>query len=259
MQACRVVLVRTEVPGNIGAAARVMRNFGLDDLVLVAPVADPLDAQARAMATHHAIEVLERARVVPDLEAALGDCVLAAATSAITGGLYRRQTAGAPGDIAPALVGAMPSGKVALVFGPEPHGLRNEEVARCHFLMHVPASEDYPALNLAQAVTICVYELHKTWRRLREDGRAEEVAPYEEQERMFAHLQQGLEAVRYLRGVRGEVLMFALRNLIARARPSRMEVRLLHGLARQLLWVANNPSPQPPPPQGEGEPEGGDA
>jgi tRNA/rRNA methyltransferase len=296
MQACRVVLVRTEVPGNIGATARVMRNFGLDDLVLVAPVADRLDAQARAMATHHAVEVLERARVIPDLASALADCVLAAATSALTGGLYRRQTVGPPEVVAAALALAMPSGKVALVFGPEPHGLTNEEVARCHFLMHIPANEEYSALNLAQAVAIGVYEVHKAWRlggaasrpsepeaparpsfqarsasegfrkteglagasgsdglRQRRPGSNEgepaEVAPYEEQERMFARLQQALTEVRYLRGLRGEVLMFALRGLIARARPSPMEVRLLHGLARQLLWVAERAE------LGEGPPE----
>lgn len=128
MQACRVVLVRTEVPGNLGAAARVMRNFGLDDLVLVAPVADRSDPQARAMATHHATDLLERARLVPDLDSALAECVLVAATSALTGGLYRRQTVGDPEAIGAALAAAMPSGKVALVFGPEPHGLTNEEV-----------------------------------------------------------------------------------------------------------------------------------
>lgn len=239
MKACRVVLVRPEVAGNIGAAARVMRNFGLDDLVLVAPVADRLDAQARARATRHGLAVLEAARVVADLESALADCVLAAATSALTGGLYRRQTAATAEELAPRVVEAMASGKVALVFGPEPHGLSNDEVARCHWLMHVPAEEEYSALNLAQAVAICAYEVHRAWRRGGAAPAAEEaVAPYAEQERMFAHLQRGLEAVGYLDGVRGDVLMFALRNLIARARPSAMEVRLLHGLARQLAWVA---------------------
>lgn len=235
----RVVLVRTEVPGNIGSAARVMRNFGLEDLVLVAPVADRLDERARQMATHHAIDLLQRARVVGDLEEALADCVMAAATSSLTGGLFRRQTVGPPDALAPLLVEATAAGPVALVFGPEPSGLSNEEVLRCQHLIHIPASADYAALNLAQAVAICAYELHRAWQSHQGGDAAQQVATYAEQDRMFGQLQEALTRARYLRGVRGEALMHALRHLVARARPSPMEVRLLHGLARQINWVVD--------------------
>src|SRR5919202_452287 len=129
---CRVVLVRTEVAGNLGAAARVMRNFGASELVLVAPVAD---------------------------------CVLVAATSARAAGLFRRQSVGTPEEVMPRVVEAMASGPVALVFGPESSGLTNEEVTRCHHLIHVPTDPTYPALNLAQAVAICTYELRRAWLR----------------------------------------------------------------------------------------------
>src|SRR4051812_41063317 len=132
MNACRVVLVRTEIAANIGSAARIMRNFEASDLVLVDPVADHRSEQAEMLATHHARDLLRSARVVPDLETALADCVLVAATSSITGGLYRRQTVGPPEEIAAGLAEAMTSGPVALVFGPEPHGLSNDEVIRCH-------------------------------------------------------------------------------------------------------------------------------
>ena len=81
----RVVLVRTEVAANLGATARVMRNFGLTDLALVSPAADPRDLHARALATHGE-EILDRCRVVADLGEAVADCVLVAATSARTGG-----------------------------------------------------------------------------------------------------------------------------------------------------------------------------
>jgi tRNA/rRNA methyltransferase len=240
MIACRVVLVSPEIAANIGATARIMANMGARELVLVAPLAEPRDERARQLATNHGRDILESCRIVADLESALSGCVLAAATSARTGGLFRRQTVGTPEEVARALVEVMPAYPVALVFGPESSGLSNDQVQRCHHLIHIPAEEDHAALNLAQAVAICLYELRRVW-LVRQGGQGEqaEVAPWEQQAHLFARLESGLREIRYLRGVRGEALMHALRHLIGRARPSLMEVRLLYGLARQLHWVAN--------------------
>ena len=79
---CRVVLVRPQFAGNLGAAARVMRNFGLRDLVLVAPQADPADREARRLSTHGEA-ILDAARIVADLGEAVADCGLVAATSSL--------------------------------------------------------------------------------------------------------------------------------------------------------------------------------
>src|SRR5271156_6354588 len=125
---CRVVLVRPQIAGNLGATARAMRNLGFKDLVLVAPEADRDDRNARQMSTQGE-DILDRARIVDDLGAALADCVLVAGTSARTGGLFRRQSMGPPEDILPRLAESMAAGQpVALVFGPEATGLANKEV-----------------------------------------------------------------------------------------------------------------------------------
>jgi tRNA/rRNA methyltransferase len=240
MLACRMILVGTEIAANIGATARVMRNMGASDLVLVAPVADPRDERARQLATPHGEPILESCRIVPTLADALVGCRLAAGTSARTGGLFRRQTVGPPEEVAPLVVEAMRAGPAALVFGREPSGLSNEEVLLCGHLIHIPAAEDYPALNLAQAVAICLYEVRRAWLAgAKTAAEAPDVAPWEQQAAMFAQLESALGRIRYLRGVRGEALMHALRHLIGRASPSMMEVRLLYGLARQLRWVAD--------------------
>src|SRR5439155_8876209 len=98
LSACRVVLVRPQVAGNLGATARVMRNFGFTDLWLVAPEADPADPHARQLSTHGE-SLLDAAHVVPNLSEALADCVFVAGTSARTGGLVRRQSVGTPRQI----------------------------------------------------------------------------------------------------------------------------------------------------------------
>jgi tRNA/rRNA methyltransferase len=238
---CRVVLVRPQFAANIGAAARVMRNMGLSDLVLVAPEASPTDPEARRLSTHGE-QVLEQCRIVADFGMAVADCVLVAATSARIGGLTRRQFVGTLEEIAPRLIESMRSGPVALVFGPEASGLSNAEVSRCHYLIHVPTDPHYPVLNLAQAVAICAYELRRHWLRQTSAPTllpsVEAPAPFAEQERAFEHLRQALEDVHFLWNEKADSLMHALRHLLCRASPKPTEVDMLHGLARQLRWFA---------------------
>jgi tRNA/rRNA methyltransferase len=236
---CRIVLVRTHYPGNLGSAARVMRNFGLTDLVLVDPLTGPSELEARRMATH-GLGVLESARVVPDLADAVGDCVFTLATAGLAEGVFRQTFVGTPREKLPELVEASAYGPVALVFGPEPHGLSNAEITRCHGLIHIPVDPEFTSLNLAQAVAICCYEL---FQRSAPPARLNHaIAPFIDQERMFGHLREAFEKIGYLFGTKADPLMHAMRHLVGRAQPTPQEVKLLHGLARQLLWWGNQQS-----------------
>lgn len=238
---CSVVLVRTEYAGNIGAVARAMANFGLTDLVLVAPVANPAAHQARLMATN-GIPILDSARVVPDFESAVADCGTVLGTSAKTVGPYRETAAGTPDELFPAFVTALSAGPAALVFGPEPHGLTTAELARCHALLTVPTHPTYPALNLGLCVGICLYELRRHIERGGEGGLKRSAAPFEEFDRSLEHLQEAFTAVGFLHGQKADSLMMAFRHLLAKAGPTPQEVKMIHGLARQLLYVAGTRS-----------------
>src|SRR5215213_10191469 len=130
----RVVLVRPHFAGNLGAVARVMCNFGLQQLTLVAPFADPKAEEARRLATHGE-PVLEAATIVGTLDEAVADCQVVLATSGNAEGVYRMHSYGRPEELLPTVVAALPLGQCALVFGPEPSGLGNAEVARCHGLI----------------------------------------------------------------------------------------------------------------------------
>ena len=240
---CRVVLVRPRFAANVGSVARIMRNMGAAELVLVAPAADPTDPEARRLATHGQ-DVLDRCRVVADLGEAVADCVFVAATSARVGGLMRRQSVGTPEEVLARLADAMTVGPTALVFGPEADGLTTAEASRCHFLIHIPADPACPVLNLAQAVAVCLYELRRQWlRRTTQAPPPEAPAPFAEQERMFAHLRQALEQIHFLWDDKADALMHALRHLIGRAGPTPMEVGVLLGLARQIRWYAAHHPP----------------
>ena len=238
IQNARVVLLRTHIAANLGATARVMRNMGLTDLVLVNPVADRDDRNARQVSTHGE-SILDQCRIVDDLATAVDDCVLVVGTSARLGGLFRHQSCGSPEEIMPHVVQRLATGRIALVFGPEPSGMENAEISRCHFLIHIPTDETYPALNLAQAVAITLYELRSHLMHWNHAPQLPAVASFAEQERMFTALRDGLERIHFLFGDRADALMHAVRHLLGRAGLSVMEVKMLHGLARQLRWIAD--------------------
>lgn len=226
----RIVLVGTTHPGNIGSAARAMKTMGLHDLVLVAPRQAP-DAEAEARATG-ASDVLERARIVDTLEEAIGDCHLVIGASART----RRLGVEAVGPRqAAAEVAALPEGtRAALLFGRERTGLTNEELDRCHQLLHIPANPEYSSLNVAAAVQLLAYELRMAsldTETPSPGGRSQ--GPYataDELEQLYGHFERVLLEIGFLDPANPRHLMRRIRRLFARARPDRNEVNIFRGI-----------------------------
>lgn len=157
----RIVLVEPAGPLNVGSVARVMKNMGLSQLVLVNPQCDFLGKEARQMAVH-AADVLERSQVVETLPDALVSCRRAIATTGrdrITLPLaLESPRAGLPW----LLEGTNHGETTALIFGREDSGLTTAELNYAHRLLQIPTSPLYSSLNLAQAVAICCYELHES-------------------------------------------------------------------------------------------------
>ncbi|MEG4091842.1 RNA methyltransferase [Microcoleus sp. Pol12B4] len=176
----RIVLVEPAGPLNVGSVARVMKNMGLHQLVLVNPQCDHLGEEARLMAVR-AADILETTKVVESLPAALVGCVRAIATTGDDCRALPTQLE-EPADALPWLLEA-PS---ALIFGREDCGLTNAELNRAQRLIRIPSSDAYTSLNLAQAVAICCYELYREeGRRKREEGRRNEEGRGNEEDSSF--------------------------------------------------------------------------
>lgn len=223
----RVVLVRTSHPGNIGAAARAMWTMGLAELVLVEPHRFP-DAEANARAAD-ALRLLQRARVVGTLDAALEGCAWTVGLSA-----RPRELAGrvlAVRDAAREALAHAPGGPVAWVFGTEMSGLTNQELARCACVATIPANPRYRSLNLAAAVQVAAYELRMAAGE-RQVWHAPRAAPatHEAIERLHAHAARTLAALHFLDPSRPRRLMPRLRRLFARAGLEQEEVNILRGI-----------------------------
>ncbi|MFH1916690.1 MAG: RNA methyltransferase [Nanoarchaeota archaeon] len=154
-----IVLFGPEHPGNVGAVARAMQNFGINSLVLIDPKCDHLSDEALHRAVH-AKTVLKKAKVAQ--HKILHQFQVVIGTTSRLGTDYNiRRSPLLPSDLAKKLIKSIPRTKVALVFGRESTGLSNDEVALCDFLVTIPTSKKYPSLNLSHAVAIILYELTK--------------------------------------------------------------------------------------------------
>ena len=149
----RIVMDHTSHPGNIGSAARAMKTMGLNRLYLVEPQRFP-HADADALACD-ARDLLENARVCTSLDQALTGSVIAAGLTA-----RRRDLQNPCLDVREAarrLVEIAATQEVALLFGNEAHGLSNEELNRCQYVISIPTDSAYTSLNVASAVQIMAY------------------------------------------------------------------------------------------------------
>ncbi len=225
----RIVLVAPSHPGNIGAAARAMKNMALSELLLVRPRQFPHpEATARASG---AGDVLGRARVVGSLGEALRGCgFIAAATAREREQHFRVMEVR---EAAARIVAEAHSGPAAVVFGAERTGLTNEELEAAHTLLRIPASEAYPSLNLAMAVQLVAYELF----RARQPGAAltaadgAPLAAAGEMQRLYAHFARVLEEIEFHdRTESGTHLMARIRRFLQRAELDQNEVNILRGI-----------------------------
>ncbi|MCJ2543130.1 RNA methyltransferase [Thermostichus vulcanus] len=245
----RIVLVQPAGPRNLGSIARVMKNMGLSQWVLVDPQCDPLDTEALTMAVHGA-DLLYQAQKVQTLPEALQGCVQVLGTTGRIEQYPPEWQIQSPRQAFSSLLAKLESGPAALVFGPEDRGLSNEELALCQYQVQIPTDAVYPSLNLAQAVGICCYEL-RTLSCERSDfiHPPTPLAPFELVEGFFQHLETLLLQIGYLHPHTARRKMLKFRALFQRAGLTVAEVALLRGILRQLGWVQKTlrPSHRIPP------------
>jgi tRNA/rRNA methyltransferase len=226
----RLVLLRPHGPENLGAVARVMKNFGLDEWAVAAPATRDL-AAARRLAVH-AEDVLDRRRAVATLDEAVADCAWVVGTSsrAVRG---RRRLS--PAEVAREALARAPEGRTALVFGDERSGLTRAELDRCHDLSAIPAEDAQPSLNLAQAVAVYAWELREAELAAAPPraGRRAAAATEGELSRVEEALRAALRRARFLAGPERHAVR-DLHATLRRARLSEREARLWLAALRTL-------------------------
>jgi tRNA/rRNA methyltransferase len=249
----RFVLVRPKESGNVGAAARAIKNFAFAELAWVAPRCQ-LDAKAKARASH-AGDVLDNIQTFDTLAAAVADCQLALATTARSRVaediVYTPRQAAT--TFAQPFAGEQ---RVALVFGPEDFGLSNDDLMHCQASITIPTGE-YASLNLAQAVQVLAYEWYVTGLLEPDsdtvsgtaDAGAADIVPAvarAEYEAMYVQLGDVLHLIGYTDAQREKSALTLFRNVFDSATMTERDVAAVRGLWRQVAWAARqNPDNLP--------------
>jgi TrmH family RNA methyltransferase len=243
----RIILVRPQSPGNIGAVARAMQNMGLQRLVLVAPERFP-HPEARMMACD-AVGLLHQARIVPTLAEAIASCHWLVGTSARRR-QYRKPPL-SPGALAQKLPALCQQYHVGIVFGPEDAGLTSDELDLCHDLLVIPTAPHATSLNLAQAVMVVCYAVAQQHVPPAPASSVPPLAPVADVEAMYQHLQAAFNVYGFPGPFAVERVLIGLRRILERTGLERRDVALLRGVARQLGWALRHP----PQPEASTEPE----
>jgi tRNA (cytidine32/uridine32-2'-O)-methyltransferase len=238
------ILLRPQFLGNIGSTARVMKNFGFDQLRLVNPPKNYLDAEARKMAVD-AFDVLKKSRVFSSLEDALADVNIAVGS---TCGQYRKHLLEDLAPLARSLFAELPKAcRVGLVFGDERNGMTNDEIDRCHKLMRIESEASFASLNLSQALGIVAYQIAM---QIGQEDVPDLAAPHapntpkilhhmpmdgETEKLLMDKLGQLMQDVEFSRSYNEAKLTAELRTSLQKCNLSQREGQIWHGLLSKLM------------------------
>ncbi|MBW1777217.1 MAG: RNA methyltransferase [Deltaproteobacteria bacterium] len=228
-----IILHRPRLPENIGAAARAMQNMGIRRLGVV----DPQDCDLTRilkLATHSAVEIIEEMEVFETLEDALGPYGYVAGTTARTGGT--RYDVFSPSRMAQTLIPISRENRIAVVFGPEDRGLTNAELRLCHLLVTIPTAR-FSSLNLAQAVMIICYELHRA-AAPEPPAPPGRLATRHELDGMYDQVKDLLVRINYINPENPDYWMGKIRRFFTRMQLKAGEVSIIRGICRQVYWYS---------------------
>lgn len=224
----RIVLVEPREAGNVGAAARAMKNFGVTDLAIVGEA--PQLAPVAEWWASGAEDVVNQATKFATLNEALADAAITVATTSSRE--RHEQTILTPAEVRDLYATLPENATIALVFGREDRGLTAEEIDGCQRRATIPTSGAFPTMNLAQSVAVFCYELSK--QREFRSGKARPSA--EMVERFHERTQEMLEEIGFLHENNPDRIYRDLRDLLGRADPDERELTILLGILRQLDW-----------------------
>ncbi len=236
MARLRIVLVEPREAGNVGAAARVMKNFGFDDLWIVGE--HPQLLPVAGWWASGADDLLERARFARTLQDAIADANLVVATTSARGREMSLDLT--PPQLATEVATLGDDQILALVFGREDSGLTREEVTLCHRTAIIPTNERFPTMNLAQAVGVFCYEL-SSLQRTRE---SRELAPAALLERFHERFEALLLEAGFLHQNNPARIYEEIRALFGRSSLDEREATIWLGIVSQIEWRILGPRPQ---------------
>lgn len=236
----RIVLVEPASSGNIGSVARVMKNTGISQLVLVNPRPDWDAAETRALA-HGAGDILDNAVLTDDLQSAVAEGQIVVGTTHREG--RQRDAIHPPERIVEKIRPLLDtSAAVAVVFGREKDGLWQDELRLCQYLVRFPSAVSYPSYNLSHAVLLFAYALLRSTQNQSSSAPPSPMVPHAERERLFATLETALQSIGFVHYNRDpQHFMGAVRRFFNKVDLGQRDVRVVLKICQQIQRFSRRP------------------
>lgn len=234
-----LILVRPKYPENIGASARIACNFGIEHLTVVADE-QPDQERVLKMATHKAAYLIHSMQVVAETSTAAEPYHFIVGTTARQG--RHRVLEKTPHEVMNRLASLVSNHRIALMFGRESSGLTNDDLDFCQFTSTIPTA-NFSSLNLAQAVAIHCYELSMASSKatiptptIPVNEIDDKYANSYDLEGMYAHIEQALTQITFIRHTNKTYWMRNIRQFLSRTKIKKKEASLIRGVCRKFLW-----------------------
>ena len=226
-----IILVEPKIEGNIGAIARLCKNFNVDKLVLIAPPINHNSDKARQRAKH-SIEYLEKAEIYDSLESLRNSYAVLIGTSAKAGRSYNvRRQPSYPWELEEMLT--VKEEKIGLVFGREDRGLSNEELLLCDFLVNIPLPANFKVMNISHAVAIVLYEIWKLRFKIESKLTSEKASSTIERDILFDIFKEIVETLPYEEH-RKPIVNHSFTTMINRSFSTSEEIHSLIGIFKTI-------------------------
>jgi tRNA/rRNA methyltransferase len=232
-----IVLYKPKYAGNVGAVARVAKNMGISNIIVIG-VEDFDREEMQQRSTHLAADVLDKIQYFNSAEEALGGFNYIVGTTARLG--KARGPFISPRTAACDIADISQKNKVALLFGPEDTGLANDQLRICHSVVNIPTSREFTSVNLSHAVMILCYEIFIASSPVTAEEVTSKLARSEELEGMYAQIKTLLADIGFLNPENPDYWMMHLRRFFTRAGILSREVKIVRGICRQLMWYAHH-------------------
>ena len=234
----KVILVEPNGPLNVGSVARLCSNFEVDELRIVSPKCDVFSSESKKMALKGQ-KYLEHCKNFDSLKDAIFDCDLVIATCGRID-VSKNSFFHSSEDLFNWISSYKKINNLAIVFGREDRGLTNSELLLANKTFNIPTSKNNPSLNLSHAVSIVLYELNKSSKKIDKELEFFDLASSKQIHDSFEEIEEMLLRVGYLLKHTSKAKISKFKNFILRANTSTHEINVLRGIVHQINWFLKN-------------------
>ena len=227
------LLVKPQLPENIGFSARGLKNFGFKNLDLVNP--KEIWPNKKAIATSvGARDILKKTKVYSNIKDAINKYDIVYASSARRRDINKRHLSF---NQFIESIKKNKKRKIGIMFGPEASGLSNDDIAYSNYIFKIPVNKKFESINLSHSVTLICYEIFKNFRTsyFKKEKKLTDITNKKKLNTFVNFVERRLEKKGFFSPEeKKKTMLMNLRNIFSRLELSNKELRILSSIFSKL-------------------------